>query len=127
MERASEEENKRKQSLQLNAVCASKGVKFGLSSLSGSEKFRCAISLALGIGQFASRQHKPIESVIIDEGFGCLDRDNRRVMVDVLGQLRGQLKCILLISHQEEFAEAFPNGYHFALVDGTTRVSPMTA
>jgi DNA repair exonuclease SbcCD ATPase subunit len=28
--------------------------------------------LAMGIGQYASRQHRPIESVIIDEGFGCL-------------------------------------------------------
>jgi DNA repair exonuclease SbcCD ATPase subunit len=127
LEPAPEEENTRGRALQLNARRTSTGEVFGLPFLSGSEKFRCAISLALGIGQFASRQHKPIESVIIDEGFGCLDRDNRRVMVDVLGQLRGQLRCILLISHQEEFAEAFPNGYRFALEEGTTRVSPMTA
>ncbi|HEV3143845.1 MAG TPA: SMC family ATPase [Gemmataceae bacterium] len=127
LEPASEEENTRGRALQLNARRGSTAELFGLPFLSGSEKFRCAISLALGIGQFASRQHKPIESVIIDEGFGCLDRDNRRVMVDVLAQLRGQLKCILLISHQEEFAEAFPEGYRFALENGTTRVSPMTA
>src|SRR5205085_5400948 len=38
--------------------------------LSGSQKFRVAVSLALGIGQYASKQHRPIESVIIDEGFG---------------------------------------------------------
>ena len=90
--------------------------------LSGSQKFRVAVSLALGIGQYASRQHRPIESVIIDEGFGCLDRHGRQVMIQELQNLRGQMRCILLVSHQEEFAEAFADGYHFELEGGATRV-----
>ncbi len=88
--------------------------------LSGSQKFRVAVSLALGIGQYASRRHRAIESVIIDEGFGCLDRHGRQVMIQELHNLRGQLRCILVVSHQEEFAEAFNDGYHFALTNGTT-------
>jgi DNA repair exonuclease SbcCD ATPase subunit len=91
--------------------------------LSGSQRFRVAVSLALGIGQYASRQHRPIESVIIDEGFGCLDRNGRQVMIQELQNLRGHLKCILLVSHQEEFADAFADGYRFELVDGATRVT----
>ncbi|MCI0462953.1 MAG: SMC family ATPase [Gemmataceae bacterium] len=87
--------------------------------LSGSQKFRVAVSLALGIGQYASRQHRAIESVIIDEGFGCLDRHGRQVMIQELQNLRGQLRCILLVSHQEEFAEAFSDGYRFELTNGT--------
>ena len=94
-----------------------------MAFLSGSQKFRVAVSLALGIGQYASRQHRPIESVIIDEGFGCLDRHGRQVMIQELQNLRGQLRCILLVSHQEEFAEAFSDGYHFTLEDGATRVT----
>jgi exonuclease SbcC len=90
--------------------------------LSGSQKFRVAVSLALGIGQYASRQHRPIESVIIDEGFGCLDSQGRQVMIQELQNLRGQMRCILLVSHQEEFAEAFPDGYFFQLEGGATRV-----
>lgn len=93
-----------------------------IAFLSGSQRFRVAVSLALGIGQYASRQHRPIESVIIDEGFGCLDRNGRQVMIQELQNLRGHLKCILLVSHQEEFAEAFSDGYRFELEDGTTRV-----
>src|ERR1700722_17257726 len=89
--------------------------------LSGSQKFRVAVSLALGIGQYASRQHRPIESVIIDEGFGCLDSQGRQVMIQELQNLRGQMRCILLVSHQEEFAEAFADGYHFQLESGATR------
>ncbi len=91
--------------------------------LSGSQKFRVAVSLALGIGQYASRQHRPIESVIIDEGFGCLDRQGRQVMIQELQNLRGQLRCILLVSHQEEFADAFSDGYHFELEGGATKVT----
>lgn len=91
--------------------------------LSGSQKFRVAVSLALAIGQYASRQHRPIESVIIDEGFGCLDRQGRQVMIQELQNLRGHLHCILLVSHQEEFADAFPDGYRFELKDGATQVT----
>ena len=94
-----------------------------MAFLSGSQRFRVAVSLALGIGQYASRQHRPIESVIIDEGFGCLDRQGRQVMIQELQNLRGHLHCILLVSHQEEFAEAFADGYRFALEGGTTRAT----
>ncbi|HXG12760.1 MAG TPA: SMC family ATPase [Gemmataceae bacterium] len=91
--------------------------------LSGSQKFRVAVSLALGIGQYASRQHRPIESVIIDEGFGCLDKEGRQAMIQELQNLRGHLRCILLVSHQEEFADAFADGYRFELANGATRVT----
>jgi DNA repair exonuclease SbcCD ATPase subunit len=91
--------------------------------LSGSQKFRVAVSLALAIGQYASVQQRPIESVIIDEGFGCLDNQGRQVMIQELQNLRSQMKCILLVSHQEDFAEAFTDGYQFRLENGATRVS----
>ena len=92
--------------------------------LSGSQKFRVAVSLALGIGQYASRRHRPIESVIIDEGFGCLDKEGRQAMIQELQNLRNQMRCILLVSHQEEFADAFPDGFQFYLEDGATRIRP---
>jgi DNA repair exonuclease SbcCD ATPase subunit len=90
--------------------------------LSGSERFRVAVSLALAIGQYASCQHRPIQSVIIDEGFGCLDPANRQLMIQELHNLQGQLHRILLVSHQEEFAGAFTNGYRFERENGATRV-----
>ncbi len=99
------------------------GAPINVAFLSGSQRFRVAVSLALAIGQYASRQHRPIESVIIDEGFGCLDRQGRQVMIQELQNLRGHLHCILLVSHQEEFADAFPDGYRFELQNGATRVS----
>jgi DNA repair protein SbcC/Rad50 len=99
------------------------GAAINVAFLSGSQRFRVAVALALGIGQYASKQHRPIESVIIDEGFGCLDRAGRQVMIQELQNLRGHLQCILLVSHQEEFADAFPDGYRFELHAGATKVS----
>ncbi len=110
----------------LDLECANRitgGSAINVAFLSGSQRFRVAVALALGIGQYASKQHRPIESVIIDEGFGCLDRAGRQVMIQELQNLRGHLHCILLVSHQEEFAEAFPDGYRFELQNGATRVT----
>ena len=98
------------------------GSAINVAFLSGSQRFRVAVALALGIGQYASRSHRPIESVIIDEGFGCLDRNGRQVMIQELQNLKGHLQCILLVSHQEEFAEAFADGYRFELNEGATTV-----
>jgi DNA repair exonuclease SbcCD ATPase subunit len=102
--------------------------------LSGSQRFRVAVSLALGIGQFAGHgagghtigtgqstsATRSIESVIIDEGFGSLDQEGRREIIDELHNLKNVLRRIILVSHQEEFADAFPNRYQIELKNGTS-------
>jgi DNA repair exonuclease SbcCD ATPase subunit len=109
----------------LNRRTGSAGI--NVTFLSGSQKFRVAVSMALAIGQYASRRSRPIESVIIDEGFGCLDRNGRQVMIQELHNLSDHLRCILLVSHQEEFADAFAEGYRFQLQNGSTEVQRITA
>jgi DNA repair protein SbcC/Rad50 len=93
--------------------------------VSGSQKFRIAVSLALAIGRRTSHEARHIESVIIDEGFGSLDKAGRDDMIQELSALGQQLSRIILVSHQEEFAHAFPNRYSFKLVDGTSHVTLM--
>jgi DNA repair exonuclease SbcCD ATPase subunit len=122
--RGEDSEDMADKALELEAYNRTAGeAPIGVHFLSGSQRFRIAVSLALGIGRYASRQHRPIESVIIDEGFGCLDRQGRQVMIQELQNLRDQMRCILLVSHQEEFADAFANGYKFELANGTTEVT----
>lgn len=91
--------------------------------LSGSQKFRVAVCLALGIGQYTNFGTRQIESVIIDEGFGSLDKEGRDEMIHELRLLKNVLKRIILVSHQEEVVDAFDNGYMIELVDGASRVS----
>ncbi len=96
-----------------------------IGSVSGSQKFRIAISLAMAIGRYMSRDGRHPESVIIDEGFGGLDKAGRDDMIQELRALGEHVARIILVSHQEEFANAFPNRYRFKLVDGSSRVTLM--
>jgi exonuclease SbcC len=93
--------------------------------LSGSQRFRVAVSLALGIGQFAGTGTRRIESVIIDEGFGSLDQEGRREIIDELHNLKEELSRIILVSHQDEFADAFPHRYGIELQNGSSVVTLM--
>ena len=76
--------------------------------LSGSQKFRVAIAVALAIGRYATNQSQPLECVIIDEGFGSLDKDGLRATAEELNLLKLHLKRIILVSHQDEFTDQFP-------------------
>jgi DNA repair protein SbcC/Rad50 len=94
-----------------------------IDHVSGSQKFRIAVSLALAIGRYSNLAAHPIESVIIDEGFGSLDKNGRDDMIQELNTLSQQLACIILVSHQDDFAAAFPNRYSFKLVDRASCVT----
>jgi DNA repair protein SbcC/Rad50 len=77
--------------------------------LSGGEKFRVAVSLAVGIGQSIAGG-RSTDTLLIDEGFGSLDEDNRGLMVDELHRLSGEVLQggrVIVISHQEDVCEGF--------------------
>lgn len=46
-------------------------------------------------------------------------------MIQELHALGEHVARIILVSHQEEFADAFPNRYRFKLVSGSSRVTLM--
>jgi DNA repair protein SbcC/Rad50 len=122
--RLSSEDSDDDQALPLEVIDRTHGPgrRLGVAFLSGSQRFRVAVSLALGIGQYARGVDRPIQSVVIDEGFGCLDRQGRDEMIAQLSALKGRLARVVLVSHQEEFAEAFKDGYRFEIRDGSTFV-----
>jgi DNA repair exonuclease SbcCD ATPase subunit len=90
--------------------------------LSGSERFRIAVSLALGIGRYASLSGQRVSCAIIDEGFGCLDEDGRHEMIDALQDLKDHLEMIIVVSHQREFYDRFPNRYEISRENGASQV-----
>jgi DNA repair protein SbcC/Rad50 len=98
----------------------------GVLFLSGSQKFRVAVSVALAVGRFARGRARPLESVIIDEGFGSLDKDGLRAMAEELKRLQKtqSLRRVILVSHQEEFTDQFPVGYRLSPGDSGTTASP---
>ena len=96
-----------------------------VSLTSGSQRFRIAVSLALAIGRYKGQQARRIQSVIIDEGFGSLDKNSRDDMIQVLNDLQQELDRIILVSHQEEFANAFTNGYSISLEVDSSKVESL--
>lgn len=90
--------------------------------ISGSQKFRVAVALAAGLGQYLGGD-TAIRSLIIDEGFGSLDADGRQRMIEELRALSDHLDRIIVVSHQEDFSDRtlFPNGFVLRK-DGTKTV-----
>ncbi len=95
--------------------------------LSGSQKFRIALSLALGIGQYASEHSRPIECIMIDEGFSSLDQNGRSFMIEELQKLSGSLRRVILVSHDDLLESDPHDSYRFELQNGSTRVTRTTA
>ena len=67
-------------------------------SLSGGERFLISLSLALGLSDFRAVR-MPIETLLLDEGFGTLDPDSLDVALAALSQLRADGRQVGIISH----------------------------
>ncbi len=97
-----------------------------VGNLSGGQRCRVAIALALAVCRFACGETQPLQSLVIDEAFANLDRDGRMAMIDVIrdgGLAGGALQRIIIVSHHEDVAAAFPVGYRLENVAGATVVA----
>jgi DNA repair exonuclease SbcCD ATPase subunit len=95
----------------------------GVGNLSGGQRCRVAVALALAVCRYACGQARPLESVVIDEAFANLDRDGRMAMVELFRDGRvadGVFRRIILVSHHDDVAAAFPIGYRLTNDAGTT-------
>lgn len=91
--------------------------------LSGGEKFRIALALALALHRRVGAGRPG--TLIIDEGFGALDSDKRdnlalQMTADTHQGILGlQLaESIIMCSHTSEVQRHFPNRWHIEKVDG---------
>ena len=98
----------------------------GVNYLSGSQKFRVAVAVALATGRFAAGQARPLESVIIDEGFGSLDTQGRAEMLDEIRKMSEFYERVIVVSHMESFHDQslFPARFELSK-EGTRTVVTM--
>ncbi len=76
-----------------------------ITTLSGGETFLVSLALALALADFR-RIKMPIETLLLDEGFGTLDQDTLDVVMQTLRQLQQETdQQIALISHVEALKE----------------------
>ena len=96
--------------------------------LSGGEKFRIALSLALALHRRVGGG--AVGTLVIDEGFGALDSERRDTLAlqrsaeagrGVFGL--GLAESIIICSHQSEVQRHFPHRWHIVKRDGAASVT----
>ncbi len=74
------------------------GAKRSLKTLSGGESFLVSLALALGLSDLRTRS-MPVETLLLDEGFGTLDPATLDTALAALQQLQATGRQVGLISH----------------------------
>ncbi len=92
---------------------------------SGGEAFRVNFALRVALSKVLShRAGAPLQTLILDEGFGTQDPRGREAVVEALQAVQDQFALILVITHIEELKDAFstrievvkgPDGSTFAV------------
>ena len=81
-------------------------------TLSGGETFLASLALALALADqvrsLSVTNGARLDSLFLDEGFGTLDQETLRVVVDAIEQLAGDGRLIGVITHVRDLAEQFP-------------------
>lgn len=79
-----------------------------ISNLSGGERFQLSLAMALGLSSM-SKSILPIETLLIDEGFGTLDPMTLDKAIQTLTALYQNTGAkVVLISHVERLRETLP-------------------
>lgn len=79
-----------------------------IRTLSGGESFMAALAFALGLSDqiMAKKSAVNLDIMFIDEGFGSLDDNARKLAVDTLRAMTGDGRMIGIISHVAELKQA---------------------
>ncbi|MCL5946709.1 MAG: hypothetical protein M1298_01620, partial [Chloroflexi bacterium] len=88
---------------------------YGLRSYelySGGEAFRVNFAIRVALSRvLAARAGSPLETLIIDEGFGSQDAVGRLRLQQALASIvhHDEFQCIVVVTHLDELKEAFPH------------------
>lgn len=86
---------------------------------SGGEAFRVDFALRVAISKLlARRAGAPLQTLIIDEGFGSQDEEGLARIMDALYVLQNDFSKIIVVSHLTEFKHNFP--VHFIVEKSAT-------
>ncbi len=83
-----------------------------VKTLSGGQTFQAAFSLALALADSVNcgiSQTGEEGFFFLDEGFGSLDRDSLRIVMEALWSLGRENRVVGVISHVEEMREEIPS------------------
>jgi exonuclease SbcC len=76
---------------------------------SGGEAFRINFAIRVALSQLLSqRANAKLQFLVIDEGFGGLDKLGRESLIEAINAVRKDFSKILVVSHLAEIKDAFP-------------------
>ncbi|WP_309720773.1 SMC family ATPase [Armatimonas sp.] len=76
---------------------------------SGGEAFRVNLALRVALSKMlARRAGAPLQTLILDEGFGTQDPRGREAIAEALEAISEEFALILVITHVEELKDRFP-------------------
>ncbi|MBC9957784.1 AAA family ATPase [Yimella sp. cx-51] len=80
------------------------------ATLSGGETFMVSLALALGLGQAVLHDTggRPLQTLLVDEGFGTLDDESLELVMHVLDELRSGGRTVGIVSHVGELRIRVP-------------------
>ena len=80
------------------------------ATLSGGETFMVSLAMALGLGEAVLHDAggRPLETLLVDEGFGTLDEESLELVMQVLDDLRSGGRTVGIVSHVSELRSRVP-------------------
>ncbi len=93
----------------LDILISDEGEERPYEFFSGGEKFRVDFAIRLALSRvLARRSGTPLRLLVVDEGFGSQDQAGRERLIEALNAVKDEFSTVLIISHLEEFHDAFP-------------------
>lgn len=92
-----------------------------LEAFSGGEAFRISFALRIALSKLLhKRSGRPLETLIIDEGFGTQDASGRERLVEAINSVSAEFRTILVITHIQELRDLFPVQIAFQRTNGSS-------
>lgn len=93
----------------LDILISDEGEERPYENFSGGERFRVDFAIRLALSRIlARRSGTPLRLLVVDEGFGSQDQAGRERLIEALNAVKDEFSTVLVISHLEEFQDAFP-------------------
>jgi len=84
---------------------------------SGGETFKIDFSLRIALSKLVARRAgAPLQTLIIDEGFGSQDEESLNLMMEALYKIQNHFEKIIVVSHLPFMKNHFPT--HFSIEKG---------
>jgi len=92
-------------------------------NFSGGEQFRVNFAIRVALSRLlAQRSGTRLRSLFVDEGFGTLDAEGRRRLVEAVKAIQDDFDLILVITHIDELQDAFPTRIQVTKTDSGSQV-----